>query len=82
MAAELKICPDPVFVIGVPRSGTTIVAWALAQHTRFWTSEESQFMWDLFGDAHLKRIIVEVRTAGSGNRALRKLNFASTLVSA
>ena len=30
-----------VFVIGCPRSGTSVFSWALAQHPNFWTSAES-----------------------------------------
>jgi hypothetical protein len=43
------ICPNPVFIIGAPRSGTSILAWSLAQHSQFWTSGESYFVFDLFG---------------------------------
>ncbi|HEX6460182.1 MAG TPA: sulfotransferase [Thermoleophilaceae bacterium] len=42
------ICPDPVFVIGSPRSGTTVLAHALAQHSDFWVSGESHFLTYLF----------------------------------
>lgn len=45
-----QVCPHPVFIIGSPRSGTTILAWSLAQHTQLWTSEESEFLFDLFGE--------------------------------
>jgi hypothetical protein len=45
----LEICVDPVFVIGAPRSGTSVLAWSLAQHTEFWTSPESDFLYWLFG---------------------------------
>jgi len=47
------ICPDPVFVMGSPRSGTTILAWSLAQHSQFWTCEETQILWDLLSDGRL-----------------------------
>lgn len=30
-----------IFVLGCPRSGTSVLAWALAQHEHFWTSAES-----------------------------------------
>jgi hypothetical protein len=48
---SLRICRSPVFVIGAHRSGTTALAWALAQHTRFWTSNESLILYPLFKDA-------------------------------
>jgi hypothetical protein len=41
---------SPVFVIGSPRSGTTALAFALACHSALWTSGESQFLFELFGD--------------------------------
>ena len=50
-----EICENPVFIIGAPRSGTTALAWALAQHSRLWTSDESQIIWDLFGDGRLDK---------------------------
>lgn len=48
-SARSAVCPNPVFVIGAPRSGTTVLAAALAQHSDFWTSDESFFMFQLFG---------------------------------
>ena len=44
-----------VFVIGCPRSGTSVFSWALAQHPSFWTSAESDYLLDLFGGGHLHR---------------------------
>src|SRR5206468_195624 len=31
------------------------LAWALNQHSELWTSDESQVLWDLFGDAHWEK---------------------------
>lgn len=45
----VTICPNPVFVIGSPRSGTSIVPWSLAHHPDFWTSRETYFISMLFG---------------------------------
>jgi Sulfotransferase family len=40
-----KTCENPVFVIGAPRSGTSIVAWSLVQHSSgFWASNESHIL--------------------------------------
>lgn len=50
---QLSICPNPVFIIGAPRSGTTALAMALSQHSGFWTSDESFFMAELFGHGQL-----------------------------
>lgn len=38
-----------VFVCGSPFAETNTVAWALAQHERFWASSESRFLFNLFG---------------------------------
>ena len=46
---EVRLCTHPVFVIGSPRSGTSILPWALAQHSNFWTSRESDLLYNLFG---------------------------------
>jgi hypothetical protein len=35
---------NPVFVVGAPRSGTSMLHWALAQHPRLWGSAESDFI--------------------------------------
>lgn len=39
---------EQVFVIGCPRSGTSALSWALAQHPSLWTSAESDFMHKMF----------------------------------
>jgi hypothetical protein len=52
----LRICPNPVFIIGSPRSGTTILAVSLGQHSELWTSEESDFLFDLFGDGKVEAV--------------------------
>jgi hypothetical protein len=51
MSSELTvgICRKPLFIIGSPRSGTSVLAWALAQHSDFWTSGETDFLYHLFG---------------------------------
>lgn len=54
-SAAIRICPNPIFVIGSPRSGTTALSWALAKHSHLWTSDESQILADVFGDGHLDK---------------------------
>jgi len=49
------VCPDPILIIGSPRSGTSILAWALARHSRLWTSAESEILFHLFGKGHLDK---------------------------
>lgn len=53
---RMETCPNPIFVIGSPRSGTTGLARSLAVHSHLWASEgESQILLDLFGDGRLDR---------------------------
>jgi Sulfotransferase family len=47
----VEVCPDPVFIIGSPRSGTSVLAWSLAQHRDLWTSNETEFISVLFDQA-------------------------------
>jgi Sulfotransferase family len=44
------VCPNPVFIIGSPRSGTTVLARSLAQHSEFWASGESYVLFFLFAN--------------------------------
>ena len=50
------ICPDPVFVIGSPRSGTTAMAQALNRHPDLRVGKESYVLHDLFGNGRPTRI--------------------------
>jgi glycosyltransferase involved in cell wall biosynthesis len=52
---QVEICPDPVFVVGSPRSGTSILGWSLAEHSRLWTSGESYVLYFLFGEGDVDR---------------------------
>jgi hypothetical protein len=45
----MPLCARPIFILGSPRSGSTILAWSLAQHDELWTSSETHFLWRLFG---------------------------------
>jgi hypothetical protein len=49
------LCPDPIFIIGAPRSGTSILAWSLAQHTELYTENESDIFFYLLKDGQLER---------------------------
>lgn len=44
-----------VFIIGCPRSGTSALSWALAQHPQMWVSAESDFIQLLFGYGNMQR---------------------------
>lgn len=46
----VRVCPNPVFIIGAHRSGTTVLGRALARHSHFWTSAESLILHPLFRD--------------------------------
>src|ERR1051325_8455218 len=50
MVKSKRTCDNPIFIIGSPRSGTSILAWSLAQHSQLWTSDESDILYYLFGD--------------------------------
>ena len=54
--ATVTICPDPVIIIGSPRSGTSILAWSLAQHSQLWTCGETDLFVALFGQDRIKEI--------------------------
>lgn len=44
------LCPEPIFIVGSPRSGTTALAHALGRHPQLWVSKESYFLHQLFGN--------------------------------
>jgi hypothetical protein len=48
-------CPNPVFIIGAPRSGSSVLAWSLAHHPGFWTSHETDFLTDILGGEDIYR---------------------------
>lgn len=50
-----ETCTHPVFIIGAPRSGTSILAMSLAHHTRLWCSKESDLLFNLVRDDHAGR---------------------------
>jgi GT2 family glycosyltransferase len=54
-AGAPEICPEPIFIIGAPRSGTSILAWSLAQHSELWTEAESDIFFYMLKDGQLER---------------------------
>jgi hypothetical protein len=54
-AALPPICPNPVFVIGSPSSGTTVLATSLAKHSELWASDESDVLFFLFANGFVER---------------------------
>jgi hypothetical protein len=55
-SGTVEVCHRPVFIIGSPRSGTTALARALAEHPELWTSHESYFLNGLFGDGRASNV--------------------------
>jgi hypothetical protein len=59
---------DPIFVVGTPRSGTTLTAWILGRHSRIFMPGETHFFEDVFArrgelgdieDIHTRRKIID-----------------------
>lgn len=55
-AALEGICPNPVFVIGSPRSGTTATAQSLNRHPELRVGKESYVLSDLFKDGRAEKV--------------------------
>ena len=49
-------CPNPVFVFGVPRSGTTAMAHALGMHSGFYVGDETFFLWELYQQQRAEKV--------------------------
>ena len=47
---NLEVCDRPVFVVGAPRSGTSMMQWALRQHPELWGGQESDYLVPLLAD--------------------------------
>ena len=50
------VCPDPIFVIGSPRSGTTALAQSLNRHPDLRVGKESYILHDLFAGEKAEQI--------------------------
>lgn len=53
---RLEESSEPIFILGSGRSGTSILAWSLAQHPGLCTSSESDFIYYLFGHDRLRSV--------------------------
>jgi Sulfotransferase family len=71
---SIAVCPNPVFVVGSPRSGTTILGRSLAEHTELWTSGESYALFHLFGPRDFAGQTFDRSMAIPGPRWLRREN--------
>jgi hypothetical protein len=64
---QVQVCPHPIFIVGSPRSGTTILALSLAQHSQLWTSGETYVLFDLFpNQQHLEQVFHRARALSRG----------------
>jgi hypothetical protein len=83
LKAQLDICPNPIFIIGSPRSATTALARALAEHSHLWTSSESQILWDLFADGNLNKNYKRAQSGSGGSwlvdQGVEKADFLAFL---
>jgi hypothetical protein len=70
---SIEIRADPVFIIGSPRSGTTILALALARHPALWYAGEGHVLAALFGPRRLDEIY---RKAQAFNTWLARLDVS------
>lgn len=52
---DIDICENPVIIIGSPRSGTSVLAWALDKHPDLVAFGESQILVELFGSGSLDK---------------------------
>lgn len=55
-----------MFVVGAARSGTSMLAWALAEHANFATSFEADFIVNLYGFGRLRRAYAKARARDDG----------------
>ena len=60
-------CPNPVFVFGVPRSGTTALAHALGMHGDFYVGDETFFLWELYGQRRAQTVFEQWATRPSSS---------------
>jgi Sulfotransferase family len=52
----VPVCPNPIFIIGAERSGTTILALCLGQHSDLWYSCEGHFFPGFFEQSRLDSV--------------------------
>jgi hypothetical protein len=65
---NVEITERPVFVLGAPRSGTSMMQWALRQHPNLWGGQESDF---------LVPLVRELRSVWEFGRTRGKLHWIS-----
>lgn len=65
---QLEICDSPVFVLGAPRSGTSMMQWSLRRHPHLWGGQESDY---------LIRMIRDLRETHEFGRTRGRLHWLS-----
>jgi hypothetical protein len=78
-SSEVVFCPDPVFIIGSPRSGTSALAWALHYHPEFWTSKETDFLQPLFGQGQAAAVFEQSASSEGSWLAYNEVSAAEFL---
>lgn len=71
-----------VFVVGCPRSGTSALAWALAEHPAFATGVESNFLWHLCREGRVRSAWENAHRVADGWLAQKQVGweeFAASL---
>ena len=63
---EVRVCASPIFVLGSPRSGTTMLGWSLAQHSRLWTSGEASVIQGVFSVETIDAVLENASVLGDG----------------
>jgi Sulfotransferase family len=63
---EVRVCESPIFVVGSPRSGTTMLGWSLAQHSLLWTSGEASVIQGIFNARAIDGVLENARVLGKG----------------
>lgn len=63
---EVEVCASPVFVLASPRSGTTMLGWSLAQHSRLWTSGEASVIQGVFPEKAIEAVLENAKVLGDG----------------
>lgn len=64
-----------VFVVGCPRSGTSALAWALAQHPAFVTGPESNFLWHLCRERRVRLAWEDAHRVADGWLARKQVGW-------
>ena len=82
----MKLCKKPIFILGAPRSGTTVAAWALAEHSQLWTSGESYVLAEIFGgargDKNFNALFQTAEVLGDGSLIQQEMMSRTELLAA